>query len=662
MDVSVELMDQAHGQKNTVSEITTIFTDLYVRFAELRAAQIKGYRYAAGKMIDDDILKELKKQRRPALIFRLLHKQLLFMNGMLRSEQRRMRAVPLRMGDEDLSDLHTVLVGDWAMNACNGYDQIARAGMDAVIARIGWLNHFWSTRFDPEGQPIVRSEDPLSFVWDLDAQQTDQSDWRYMGKHGLYSCDELIQIYRKSLSEEMIAKMRERDQMLQGRAAQVMGRPVGLWNRLLTGFDRAFRSGTPSSAHDRTELLNDLLDAKNGMYRVIEWHDRRTTVAKFAYSPLTGSMEQIPPKLEGDRDYEAAALARHPAGQIMTTEHEDLWITPIVPSLLESEPLFEAPYQTQERGFQYKPIFCYDFTRDMTEASSLVDILATANDFTNQRLMSLLEAGMDVVNPPIDYPEGSITKLQRPAWESKERGVLREFSALPDGSGPKARTIGAEGFQVLKVLSDEGKQMVQDLGGLTPNLQGYSETANEPAALYRQRVEQGMVMLAGFFANLHQAMKASFGYTDALIQQFLTFERMVRLLDEPPAGMPGVAMVGKSFWLMVNQQTVMGVKNDLSQGKYDFLPDTESIGKTAKQQKFLETMELVKITPPELVLWPKLFELHDSPAAKDMAEFASRQMGAMLEREAAQAAIAGANARVDLANKAAAPAGAPKAA
>jgi hypothetical protein len=536
---------------------------------------------------------------------------------------------------EGVVDLSGVvwLVVKWAVGD-DGYKVISKAGVDAVIAKIGWVNQYWTTRRNQEGEWVVESFDPFMVMFDPDGRKLDQSDWRYMDISGMYSAEEIIALHRDFLTPEQVEKIRAAAERLEGTYSKI-SKPKGWADRVYQGALNVLSGG--AERRILTEgLIDEWKDARNGLYRVVEFHDRRTVTEKFRYNPVTRETVRVEDLPGGTADAEGnpslnpspvgegniLGMGLAPEGEFagwITDEvsREEMWKTAICPALLQDEELFEMPYKVQGRGFQHKAVFCYDFHPDLTKAASVVDALISPSDSYNQTRMSLLEYLMRAVNPDWLVPKGSIDPLHQAVWESNDRGKMKEFTPIgmsglkPEREAPLIQGAG------LQTFSEMNHEIIQQISGINPNMQGRQESSKESGVLYAQRVQQGQMMLMFFFGHLQDAMKELFGYCFAGMQKHLTTPRKLRLLDDE----------SNPEWLAVNWPTVEGIMNDITAGEYDFKPDFAQLGQTAKQMKFYEALEFVKTVPPELVDWTLLFELWDSPVAKRMKSYAERMMG-----------------------------------
>lgn len=633
MAYTVSVLDTG-AQGNRVMKMQSIYERMRQQWNVFRAQSLKAYEYTIGNQIDDDIRDQLRKENRPALVFNLMQPKIVTIAGLLESNKMYMRAVPINEGDELLADMHTQIVSDWGMRNCNGVKEVTKAAIDAAIGKIGWLNNYWSTKENPEGLWYTESYDPFMVLFDPDARRQDQRDWRYLCVTGFYTADEIISLWAEYLDEETIAKIREADERVSGIRKGAV--PTSWIERVWSGVNDFFTRATLTKKTSNYEggVINDFVDSRMGRYRVIEFHDRRTKVRTVYYNAQTRETQELKggealspsEELEqGQQQLDALNMQTGGGWTRKTVVTQEIWITACAPWLLPSQVLYEQPYPVQGKGFQFKPIFCYDFHPDITKMQSLIDVLIDPQDSYNQRRMTFLEWLMDSVNPDIWAPQNSIEGSDLPVWQSKTRGKIKFFKGIM-GEKPERQHPLAEGT-ALKTFSDEDRDLAETLTNITPNTQGQSEAGKqESGVLFAQKVQRALTALSYFFGNVQAAMKETFKYADANLQVFMTMPRKIRLLDKS----------NQPYWMQVNMPTLEGVQNDMSQGEFDFEADTLTLGETAKQVKFAEAMEFVRTVPPELVKWDELFKLWDSPVADVMSQFAAQMMGIALASQQAQ--------------------------
>jgi len=643
-------------QKSKVEKLSAVHISLAERWRAWRIMAIKCYEYIIGNQIDAEVRKALDEEHRPAKVFNLLLGAILYIGGTLTQNKTVLKAVPKRAGDEDATELHNVLVGDWWMPNCNGYDEIAKAGIDAAICGIGAINNRMDFSEDIEGVGITEAADPLTILLDPDAPLNNPEKRRYYEVTGFYTSDEIISIYSRYLKPETVALIKERAKTLEA-AYKDVGKAQGwltrVWNGAMDWLGiKATLEGNP--------YKTDFIDAANGMYRVIEFHDRRVVHSKVFYDPEsrqtfdlpeavtktteTGSTNIEQPSGEANAIDEAPVanlLAQYPRGQVVdNVTRKEYWRMAAAPGLLPENLLFEAPYEVQNKGWQHQIVVAHDLHPDATKVLSLIMPGMDAQDSYNQRRMTALEAIMDMVNPPIEAHKGAIEDEE--PWLSKVRGRLMIFKGEKP---PEKRYPPSDLVTLLSGYAEEDRDLVQKILNITANMEGRKESANEPATLFNARVMQGKIMQALFMNHMIKAMRLTYSYVDGLIQTYLTSERAVRILAEPSdemQSMPGV-IVGKkeigAYWMQVNYRTLDGVLNDVRQGEYDFTPDTMQLDQTMRMIKFEEMMQFVKMVPAEFVNWPETFRLWDNPIAPKMQAFAEQVMKAKMGELQTQSAI-----------------------
>jgi hypothetical protein len=628
-----------------VNKISAVWLSMLQRWQPWREQAIKCYEYVIGPgQLSKLVRSKLAEQKRPAMVFNLMLPLQVYIAGTLSQNKSVMRAVPKRSGDEAGVELANVLVSDWWMANCDGNDEIARSAIDASICGLGYINNRFDMSEDVEGMGITEAADPLMIMVDPDAPIHKPEKWRYYTVSGHYSAEEIIALHKSFLSPETIALIRERAQLLEvnyKKLGEAQGWLLRAANGVIDGIKGWF-SGTNEDGGNA--FKTDFVDARNGLYRVIEFHDKRIATKKAFYDPITREIIE----LKNDASDESAIaelLAQYPSGQVVETQQIERWKTAAAPGLLPEKLIFEKPYEkhVQRKGWQHTVIPGYDFHWDPTKIVGIQGTLIDSADSYNQRRMTTLELLMDMVNPPIEAEEDSISPENMAAWTSKERGLIRFFNRnkeKPERKDPPAQAIAG-----LTAFADEDRDLTQKLTGISPNMMSFKESANESGTLYSARVRQGMVMLNYFFSHIKKATRTTYNFNHGLIQEYLTTPRAVRILGEPAEGMdlPGMIKSQKDvgvYWLQLNWPTLDGVLNDVREGQYDFTPDTAQIGETQKQMKFYEAMEFVKTVPPELVQWAELFNLWDSPVAKKMGAFAQAIMKMKMGQLQTQATVA----------------------
>jgi hypothetical protein len=622
------------SDKQKVEKIVSIWDSLDTRWKSFYQEVIRNFEYLCDNQIIPEIRAQLKADERPELVFNFLLALVNYIAGVIATNKFKMRAIPIRMGDEQKAELHTVL-NEWAMQNCDGDYEIARAAVMACIAKIGWTNNYWDASAPNGGRWVTKSYDPFMIRFDPDTKNEDLSDCRYMAVSGYYSAEEIIAIYDlDKINPTKAKKIRDNATKLEGSYPKET-KPKGWLNAVFGGAADWWNSGKEQTSwYQQDSLIDNYCDARMGIYRVVEFHDRRKYSKKYAYNPQTRQPEEVGHDVMNDaskmKDYED----EHKDWFIFDDVKNELWITAVCPRLLDDDVLLEVPYPIQDKGFQFKPIFWHSFHPDLTRSRGILDNLISSQDYFNQRMMSFLEAVMRGVNPDWLVDDQAISEENLVEWQSKKRGRILKHKGMGKDNKPERLHPMGEVLNSLQGSAEMIFDLQPKLSGVSPNQMGFKESSKESGVLYNQRVQAGLTALGQAFAHIQRSMSQIYDYCDRGLQIFLTTPRAVRILGEPPKGMEGVVMNQDQqdmYWLQVNQELLDGVLNDVSQGEYDFKPDLTQLGQTAKQAKFMEGMELLKSIPPKFqeVLAPLVVGIWDNPIAVE----ASRRMNQVLEAE-----------------------------
>ena len=372
-----------NSSNTKVSNIIEIYNTLTSRWSRFRQEAMRNYRYVMSDQLDEKTRKELAEQHRPAKVFNLMQDKIVAIAGTIENNHSYMKAVPVREGDEQLANMHTVLVSDWAMKNCNGYQEIAKAAVDAAIAKIGWVNNYVSFKKNPEGDWITESFDPFMVMFDPMSRKKDLSDAKYYVVSAFYTADEILAIY-KNLSPEMKQKIREEDEKI---SEKKEGEEPKSWSDRIGGITDIVTSFWKDK-YDQRDSVTDWVDSRAGIYRVVEFHDVRNFNKKVVYSPVTRSSQALEDKKEDQSDEEynqyVAESAQKMQGVPIDVEKEEKWITVIIPGLLPDDIVYEKAYPVQGAGWQHTPIFCYNFHPDPTRTAAIIDVMVDPQDSYNQ--------------------------------------------------------------------------------------------------------------------------------------------------------------------------------------------------------------------------------------------------------------------------------------
>jgi hypothetical protein len=157
-----------------------------------------------------------------------------------------------------------------------------------------------------------------------------------------------------------------------------------------------------------------------------------------------------------------------------------------------------------------------------------------------------------------------------------------------------------------------------------------SESTGESGILFEKRTQQTEVMISHFFDNVQETTKHIFNYVDKMMQVYMTMPREIRILEDQQ----------NPQWLPLNIQTLNGVKNDLSQGDYEFRPDVEALGDTARKEAVGVLGQVVPLTQADPIVSLKaaslIYKYLDIPEGKEMAQFIEQRIEMALQQQQIQ--------------------------
>ena len=159
-------------------------------------------------------------------------------------------------------------------------------------------------------------------------------------------------------------------------------------------------------------------------------------------------------------------------------------------------------------------------------------------------------------------------------------------------------------------LMDRSSTEIQEIAGTNAEFSGYESNARSGVAIDK-RMQQSATVIAPLFDNLRRSQKILGYQIGSNMQQFWTKEKVLRVTDR---------LTGADRFVALNQVVDQGggmvsVKNDITQGKYDYVVTEIPRTDTIRELYLNMIIEWVKRTPPEAVpvLLTVAFEIADLP-------------------------------------------------
>lgn len=590
-----------------------------------------------GRAWTDDEKKYLDNLGRVARTYNMALPHVIAVEGVFINNKYRLRCYPRYENAVDDSELHTKVLNYFLDEA--GYDrQNLRAFSDSLIFRRGWKSWSWErTGRHPDGQLVVRRLNPFDVLFDADNGEVDVNRGRFIIFTRFFTAERIRQLYagnNPELSEyidrnaqniegPMYKKRRQRSLAHKWRE-----RSGEQWTKNKKwGFGDDDADPLTGGQHPTT----DYYDSQTGLYRLIEFHERRSADNLFiVYDRMRGGEIRIPHEYEDDRNW--IALQVQKLGLDTTQERDwkeirelpEYWVTAVAPKLSPEVVLMERPYTVQDPqqdlGFAIVGQSAYDQHPDKGKHLGLMDQVRDSQLALNRNMSTREDVVTRMLNPDVigsaeafaDFPDDFFGP------ESRKVGAVRRIGKLDDMKGfPQYMYPNASVAQLLDFNTDWLMGFAERATGINANLQGRSQSSGESGVLDAQRTERSEIMLQGIYENMRYAQERDGQFAHSLIVKHARAERWITI-----AG-PNNQTKG----MYVNQWDFEsgGWNNKLSEAwsKYSIRIDREAKTRTERESKFREGLVMLgTIQDPRqrTAFLVDLLELWDHSGADELIE------------------------------------------
>jgi hypothetical protein len=149
----------------------------------------RAYRMTAGDQYSEEDMQAAAMDR-PLIVFNRVGPVVDSIVGMEVASRNEIRFVPTERSDGKINELLTTAV-EWVTDRANAEFYISKVFRDCVISGLGVLSVSMDYSKDPDGEIVIRREDPLTFYWDCDANSPNAVDRRWSAIVKLVPMDEL---------------------------------------------------------------------------------------------------------------------------------------------------------------------------------------------------------------------------------------------------------------------------------------------------------------------------------------------------------------------------------------------------------------------------------------------------------------------------------------
>lgn len=202
-------------------------------------------------------------------------------------------------------------------------------------------------------------------------------------------------------------------------------------------------------------------------------------------------------------------------------------------------------------------------------------------------LSSLIHHLQTSANGGMGYEEGAFTDPEEERKFKEERN--RAGASVKFAPGGKEKTFPlhkgelafADGGQFLFEII---RQTITNVSGAQPILQGRAQSQSA-ASLYKQQTERASDTMLGITELFKEFQYVVAEILHSFVQQFYTEQRILAIDGQTSEDMRQ---------LVVNQQTVTGILNDVSQGLYAVRKTEAPATETARRARLADNIEIIK--------------------------------------------------------------------
>lgn len=601
-------------------------TNYRVYFQEM----LQNYKRVAGYIYSAADLAKLNLEERPKFVYNLLLPIILQLSGNFINNQSRVEAIPRTPGDFKMSLIMTDMLDYVHYTANDLMREMAMAFTCAIIGRVGWVAQDWSYTRDPEGMLDIVSWDPFRVMNELGFTRRNMKDCNFIVNRGWYSPEEIKNMYAMN-DDDLWEEIDEKAKLYLGTSTQRNNKLVTYIERTFGPYLNAYK-GDEQGYDEVTVLLDGMLynngnyfDGGAGLFKVIEFHERRQEKIWTIYDPYTGRKFDITSAIDASKDgkkYDQEKLTiikekllQRGIEPVVNREIiNQIFQTAVCPAF--NLKLYEAPYAVQNGNFKLTPIFCFDFGMDSMDWKSYVDHMIDPVSSFNLEMNTLQTYLMKTSHGNLWAEEGAFGEHEDSILENK----IGDIKYVKAGYWEKWKKDVPPTLPVgLLQMSQLKKELVKEVTGVRDNALGTRESSGESGKVFNARVQQSDVLQTHIQDGTISQMKMIGENTKDNLIHYLEPGRVIRITQDEtnPYWLEIYGDAIKKLFLdketgeLRDDQTEY-ISGNFKAGKYDIMISKAPFGEQAKEREFAEMSVLtevaVKIGRPDLVNFQYLVE------------------------------------------------------
>lgn len=578
---------------NTIGRIAQAELELEDKYSKFFQEIASNFYLAQGYIYSQSDLNKLIRERRPTFQYNLFLPIISRILGGFKNSIIGVDIIPKNPQDQELAEVMKS-INDFLLYQANDIEyEISKAFAYAVIGRIGWIKQdFLYTPEYPEGIVDIKFYDTFKIKFDINTQRRDLKDCNYLSDTGWYSVEDIINIYAQDDND-----LKE---LIIDRATTILGESsltkysklIKTWAEKLFDAIGGYKGEDKGYDVGRIKNLNEFLDKKDGLFKVIDWYEKRlvkTLIIKdniankeYDVSELIRKEDNYLGKDWYDKDKLDKILQDFniEAVDIIERTVNRIFQISVLPAL--NIKLYDG--LTPLSNYKFVPIFCYDYHPDILETKAVVDAVKDAVKSANHRRNTMLTY---------------ITRVAHGGWiaeESAVKGYIDELlsneivgvKVVRDGSLAQGRIqpIPIPQFPTaLDKLQVEDMEFVKLISGVRDNALATSESSRESGILFSQKVMQSELIQEWISDNAQSALLQIAKNNLEYVQKFFTEQRLIRIIDDK----------NTASFLPINYKTELGIINDVTKGEYDVIVSKTPYGKHQRETEFNKLVQVMQL-------------------------------------------------------------------
>ena len=542
-------------KNNLLAEISdTVHTELREFSGKFNKYE-DGYNYLGGDQIDKGVKEWFISQDRPAKVYNLLLPRFnsIFGDFLLSRQRRRVFALP--GGNAKMATLRQKML-DQLYNRDEVRWEMTATAM-AGLLHGGFAQASVENLRNIEGEVHCRNRNEFEILYDSRCLHPMLDDAAYMIRFRKISPVDIKNMWREHKTKlgELFGIREKRDENVD-------------WLSQLGPREQQFA------------VNKVFFDRANGKYLVVEFHKWVWEEATVFTDLLTGITEVVPPGLPKDRLDQFLKL--HPVHRLSERVIKMKEITTIVPGIWFMLEHYRPALQ--DDTFDIQKFSFYPYGKRAIDDFGLFentrDILDGHNENKNNESTVMKRGaspGFKFKPTALENPEDMELYSSKPDINLAVKQGFRLDEAVKQNDPPP-------NLQAMKNLVQEDVELLDRVMGVSANFGGQTQTKQENASLFAQRVQQTQQTFQIGYSQYARFQQRMDNKCLKLMQLYYTTERTVVITS------PGLQ---EPETFILNMKTANGVVNDFAKGEYQSIVDEQNATPTMRLVRFQLKSEII---------------------------------------------------------------------